>query len=519
MPTLDELTRRAQADTADGHEAFADIVARFTDMALGCAYTILRDREVARDVVQEAYVAAWRSLHTLRDAEAFPAWFRRIVVNQCHRVTARKRVPTVDLDRAADARSPAPTPLAQAERDEMRRAAMDAIRRLARDEHTVTVLYHFGDRSYGEIARYLRIPVTTVEHRLRVARRQLRKTMSAPQHRPRRDEEERREPVDINARLIDAIIEGDADKVDELLDLGADPYTVTSTHPDAEKSFGFLPLVKVAIVYNQGRCAERLIERGAYTRVMGWDGLADAEALGHGDVVEIIQDRRAKEDALILAIVQGHPDWAIRMVDEDSTLVNTHNNWHGHERTPLMHAAEQGSVELVEALLSRGADVFAENSATSVNALTHAIYHGHDEIAQMLREKGAESGDVTNYLMAARKGNVGMARHYLDERGVDVNAKDACLRHVLPEAFRSGNRALLDLLFERGADPNMSRGWEDYLWLLAHVRKGETHVVRTMLDHGCDPSSAWGGKSLLETARENDRDDIVALLLDAGATE
>jgi ankyrin repeat protein len=252
---------------------------------------------------------------------------------------------------------------------------------------------------------------------------------------------------------------------------------------------------------------------------MGWDGLADAEALGHGDVVEIIQDRRAKEDALILAIVQGHPDWAIRMVDEDSTLVNTHNNWHGHERTPLMHAAEQGSVELVEALLSRGADVFAENSATSVNALTHAIYHGHDEIAQMLREKGAESGDVTNYLMAARKGNVGMARHYLDERGVDVNAKDACLRHVLPEAFRSGNRALLDLLFERGADPNMSRGWEDYLWLLAHVRKGETHVVRTMLDHGCDPSSAWGGKSLLETARENDRDDIVALLLDAGATE
>ncbi|MBT5532554.1 sigma-70 family RNA polymerase sigma factor, partial [Candidatus Poribacteria bacterium] len=110
MPTLDELTRRAQADTEDGHAAFAEIVARFTDMALGCAYTILRDREVARDVVQEAYVAAWRSLHTLRDAQAFPAWFRRIVVNQCHRVTARKRVPTVDLDHAADARSPAATP-------------------------------------------------------------------------------------------------------------------------------------------------------------------------------------------------------------------------------------------------------------------------------------------------------------------------------------------------------------------------------------------------------------------------
>ncbi len=518
MATLDELIRRAQADTDDGREAFSEIVPRFADMAVACAYTILRDREAARDVAQEAFVSAWRALDTLREPKAFPAWFRRIVVNQCHRLTARKRVPTVDLDFAVDTPSDAPTPHAATERDEVRARVVAALRGLHRDQHAVAVLYHFGDRSYGEIARYLRVPVTTVEHRLRVARREMRKTLTVPQHGPTVAPDERGDAVDINARLVDAIIAGDAAKVDELLDLGADPYAVTSTHPDAEKSFGFLPLVKVAIVYDQATCAGRLIARGAHTRVMGWDGLADAEALDHGDIVAAIQERRIKEDAVTLAIVQGHPDWAIQMIEDDPTLVNTHSNWHGNERTPLMHAAEQGSVALVEALLARGADVFAENGATSINALTHAIYHGHDEIADLLRSKGAESEDVTNYLLAARKGNAAMVQRHLDE-GVDVNAKDACLRHALPEAFRSGNRALLELLFDRGADPNQSRGWDDYLWLLAHVRKGEIDVVRAMLENGCDPNSAWGGKSLLQMAREHDHEDIDALLVGHGATQ
>jgi DNA-directed RNA polymerase specialized sigma24 family protein len=96
---IDAITTPA-ATQAQRHEAFAGIVARFQNMAYGCAYAVLGDAWLAEDVAQEAFIVAWQKLPQLRTPEAFPGWLRRIVLTQCNRLTAAN-----DSIRAAGSRS------------------------------------------------------------------------------------------------------------------------------------------------------------------------------------------------------------------------------------------------------------------------------------------------------------------------------------------------------------------------------------------------------------------------------
>ena len=83
--TIDVIRRAKEGSPTD----FADLVKRFQGMAFGYAYTLLRDSHLAQDATQEAFLEVYRSLDTLRSPEAFPSWFRRIVLKHCDRLTRR----------------------------------------------------------------------------------------------------------------------------------------------------------------------------------------------------------------------------------------------------------------------------------------------------------------------------------------------------------------------------------------------------------------------------------------------
>jgi DNA-directed RNA polymerase specialized sigma24 family protein len=59
-------------------EAFAGLVERFKNMAFGYAYWFCGDIHLAEDIVQNAFFEAYRELARLRQAAAFPGWFRRM---------------------------------------------------------------------------------------------------------------------------------------------------------------------------------------------------------------------------------------------------------------------------------------------------------------------------------------------------------------------------------------------------------------------------------------------------------
>lgn len=469
MKLIDRIRDRKSPKEAAA-VAFGELVERFQEMAFQCAYSILRDAHLAEDVVQDAFLEAWRHLPQLEKGEAFPGWLRRIVVSQCYRQLRKPCLETVEIEAAHSISDLKPRPDVEVEAQELKERIFGAISRLPADERVAVTLYHLSGHSYRQIAAYTHVPQTTVEYRLRNARQRLKHLISqeTPIRRPMMST--------INERMIDAIERGDPERLRKLIDLGADVYAIQSFHPHANPPYAWYPPLFVAIQYGQPKCTEILIYLGAYTRVCNWDGLKDAETLGHEDIVEMIRSRREKESVLITAICEGQRQKAMQLLEADPTLVHANENWHGGERTPLMYATERGDVELVKLIIQKGANIFAEAHATSITAMTVAIHHQHEEIIRLLEAYGAESNDVTNFLYAAQMGNLQCVKELLG-KGVDVNAKDECLRHVLPQAFMSGNYELIDFLYERGADPNQSHGWEDYMWLEWHVRKGDEKAV------------------------------------------
>lgn len=164
----------ARAAQTEKSLAFGEIVRRFQDMAFACAYAVLGDFHLAEDAAQEAFITAWRNLDQLRKPEAFPGWFKRIVLSQCHRLTRGKHLKTVGLEMVADAPALGPTPELIYEQKEQRLAVWGAIQELPEHERMTTTLFYISDYSQNEIAAFLELPLTTIKKRLFSARRKLR---------------------------------------------------------------------------------------------------------------------------------------------------------------------------------------------------------------------------------------------------------------------------------------------------------------------------------------------------------
>jgi len=171
MRTFHELVRRAQGgDLA----AFDSLVTRFRDMAVGYAYSVLRDFPLAEDAAQEAFVQAYKDLRSLRQPEAFPAWLRRIVFKHCDRLSRRKTPPLVALESVAEAPDARPDPLRDLERRERREAVLEGVLSLPRHERAAISLFYIDGYSMAEVGRFLEVPAATVKSRLHSARRRLK---------------------------------------------------------------------------------------------------------------------------------------------------------------------------------------------------------------------------------------------------------------------------------------------------------------------------------------------------------
>lgn len=79
-------------------QAFECIVQQYTGMAKAVAYEKLHDVQLAEDAVQEAFTEAFLHLSKLREVDAFPGWFKAIVVRQCYRILRRKQHCTVLIE-------------------------------------------------------------------------------------------------------------------------------------------------------------------------------------------------------------------------------------------------------------------------------------------------------------------------------------------------------------------------------------------------------------------------------------
>jgi len=162
--------------------AFEPLVEKYRQRVWRLAFQILRDREEAWDVAQEAFVRAYQSLSTFRGQSAFYTWVFRIVVNLAtdrqRQRAARARalggepVPEEQWERTLLDPGAGPEFVAtRAEERELIRRALDS---LPPNHRTIIMLSDIEGLTYREIAEVLRIPMGTVMSRLHNARKRLR---------------------------------------------------------------------------------------------------------------------------------------------------------------------------------------------------------------------------------------------------------------------------------------------------------------------------------------------------------
>jgi RNA polymerase sigma-70 factor (ECF subfamily) len=138
------------------------------------ALAILDSEDDAGDAVQEAWLAAWRQLPTLRDAARFGGWLDQILVNACRTSLRRRgRVREIRMADGFDAEARQAGPDDVAERDALDRA----FGRLTVEQRTILVLHHLEQRSLAAIAAALSIPVGTAGSRLHAARAALERLL------------------------------------------------------------------------------------------------------------------------------------------------------------------------------------------------------------------------------------------------------------------------------------------------------------------------------------------------------
>ncbi|MCC6613944.1 MAG: RNA polymerase sigma factor [Anaerolineae bacterium] len=158
----------------------ASLVERYQVHAARVAYLITQDRSQAEDVVQAAFLRAYRSIDGFDPRRPFQPWFMRIVVNQALQTVQRdRRELSLDGDRQAGDPSfmlhdPGPTLESIAEQTELKQQVRQALKALAPEERAAVVMRYYLDFTEREIAAALERPAGTVKWRLHEARKQLR---------------------------------------------------------------------------------------------------------------------------------------------------------------------------------------------------------------------------------------------------------------------------------------------------------------------------------------------------------
>jgi len=169
-----------QALAGDG-EAFALLVTRYQDYAYGTAVGVLSDFDLAADVVQEAFLSAYRDLRKLKHPERFAGWFRSIVRRMAFRALRELnsvRASADQLSRTVGPFASAPGPDMLAERSESREIVQDALSRLSETNREAVSLHYVDGLSYADIAGFLGVTVAAVQGRLQRGRKELKKELA-----------------------------------------------------------------------------------------------------------------------------------------------------------------------------------------------------------------------------------------------------------------------------------------------------------------------------------------------------
>lgn len=185
--TDEELVEKSIAGDLD---SFNQLVQRWERPIYALAYRTIGREEDARDVVQEAFLRAFRALPGFKGQAKFSSWLYRITLNLCRdwmrreRRTPELQAPEgVDVIELAAEQGPVESVEDLVSRRDMGRRVARAMQALSEEQRTAIVLKEYEGLTFQEISDLLGVPLSTVKTRLyqglHVLRRELEREAAA----------------------------------------------------------------------------------------------------------------------------------------------------------------------------------------------------------------------------------------------------------------------------------------------------------------------------------------------------
>jgi len=168
-------------------QAFRTLFSLYKQKVYGTAYLILKDYQLAEDIVQETFLQVFLKLTKLKEPLYFERWLYKITVNLClDSVRKQKRHPVSSLEEYMEIQTDfslktMSTPETEAIYRDMQKKILQCIYSLSAKYATVLVLHYYNNFTIKEIAQITNSSETAVKTRLFRARKTLEKELDKKQ--------------------------------------------------------------------------------------------------------------------------------------------------------------------------------------------------------------------------------------------------------------------------------------------------------------------------------------------------
>ncbi len=187
---LDDKELAARA--CEGRQrAFRELLTRYERPVFSLVFRMVRDRELAEDVAQEAFVKAFNAIHSYNPSYKFSSWIFKIANNMAIDRLRKKELDTVSIHGSPNARSQDEeeesritltaqdeTPDQYTENRELGNQIEEAMGHLRPEYRTAVLLRHVEGHSYQEVAHIMEVPVGTVKTFIHRGRSELKELLA-----------------------------------------------------------------------------------------------------------------------------------------------------------------------------------------------------------------------------------------------------------------------------------------------------------------------------------------------------
>lgn len=238
--------------------------------------------------------------------------------------------------------------------------------------------------------------------------------------------------------------------------------------------------------------------------------------------IDVIPESELSPGARFAVAIEDDDLEKVRALLDAGNPADTPIAYGENSETPLMKAARSGTDDIARLLLARGANVNARDDA-STTALEGAVGRGRVSMVALLLAAKADPNVVNTYMQSALSNAAAAGNLELTEMLLKAGAKPELQGLVLtPMMFAAfaGNSDLVRLLVRYGADVNYAAKESGQSALTSAIVAGKPEIVRLLIELKANVNQKMpDGDTPLKAARNGDQDDVVAMLLAAGAKE